>query len=70
MSSENGKREMTMVVLKGKVRFLNLEGLGVISDWWGVVTMTNDEIQLIGLECDVIKLGNEEGVVKSSLVVV
>jgi hypothetical protein len=70
MSSENGKKEMTMVVLKGKVRLPNLEGLGVISDWWGVVTMTNDEIQLIGLECDVIKLGNDEGVVKSSLVVV
>ena len=31
--------------------------------------VTNDEIRLIGSECDVIKLDNEEGVVKNSLVV-
>ena len=64
------KREITMGVLKGKVSFLNLENLGVISGQRGVVTVTNDEIQLIGLECDVIKLDNEEGVVRSSLAVV
>ena len=61
---------MTMVVLKGKVSFPNPEGLSVISGRWGVVTMTNDEIRLIGSECDVIKLDNEEGVAKSSLVMV
>jgi hypothetical protein len=61
---------MTMVILKGWVSLLNLEGLGVKSCQWGVVTVTNDEIQLFGLECDEIKLDNEGGVERSSPVVV